>query len=136
MSKIFPFLTRTRRGLIPARPPTSIKRESKNSGCFQSFLSYPFLQQPHHHTVHNEAPDGAPIDPKLMRIQRTTSPRPKVPQKELVFGKVFSDHMLEIDWDYKNGWHPPVISAYHPLSLSPAASVLHYALECFEGMKA
>jgi hypothetical protein len=23
----------------------------------------------------------------------------KVPQKELVFGKVFSDHMLEIDWD-------------------------------------
>jgi len=22
-----------------------------------------------------------------------------VPQKELVFGKVFSDHMLEIDWD-------------------------------------
>lgn len=106
MSKIFPFLTRTRRGLIPARPPTSIKRESKNSGCFQSFLSYPFLQQPHHHTVHNEAPDGAPIDvrnlrggyekekgsyglllispppathnpsqPKLMRIQRTTSPR-------------------------------------------------------------
>ncbi|TFJ82818.1 hypothetical protein NSK_005893 [Nannochloropsis salina CCMP1776] len=92
-------------------------------------------------SVHNEAPDGTPIDPKLMRIQRTTNPRPKVPQKELVFGKVFSDHMLEIDWDYKNvrkegGWHPPVISAYHPLSLSPAASVLHYALECFEGMKA
>lgn len=34
------------------------------------------------------------------------------------------------------GWHPPRISPFHPLSLSPAASVLHYALECFEGMKA
>ncbi|KAM3568531.1 hypothetical protein VYU27_009343, partial [Nannochloropsis oceanica] len=94
------------------------------------------LPQQRHHRLHNEAANGADIDPKLMTIQRTTTPRAKVPQKELVFGKVFSDHMLEIDWDDEKGWHPPRISPFHPLSLSPAASVLHYALECFEGMKA
>jgi hypothetical protein len=27
------------------------------------------------------------------------TPQPKTPKEQLVFGKVFSDHMLEIDWD-------------------------------------
>lgn len=44
--------------------------------------------------------------------------------------------MLEVDWDEKNGWHNPVISPFHNFSLSPAATVFHYAIECFEGMKA
>lgn len=44
--------------------------------------------------------------------------------------------MLEIDWDNKNGWHTPIISPYHSLSIDPASSSLHYALQLFEGMKA
>lgn len=44
--------------------------------------------------------------------------------------------MLEIDWDIKHGWHSPKIIPYGNLSLSPAATALHYGIECFEGMKA
>lgn len=44
--------------------------------------------------------------------------------------------MLEIDWDAVNGWHNPVISPFHYFSMSPAATGLHYGIQCFEGMKA
>lgn len=27
--------------------------------------------------------------------------------KEFIFGKTFTDHMLSIDWDVKNGWGNP-----------------------------
>jgi len=53
-----------------------------------------------------------------------------------VFGRHLSDHMLEIDWDAENGWHYPVISPYHNFAMDPASLCLHYAIECFEGMKA
>ncbi|MFL0356175.1 branched-chain amino acid aminotransferase [Erythrobacter sp. GH1-10] len=53
------------------------------------------------------------------------------------FGTVFTDHMVTIDYDEaKGGWQTPVIGPRAPLSLDPAASVLHYAQEIFEGMKA
>lgn len=52
------------------------------------------------------------------------------------FGKVFSDHMITIDWEEEKGWHDAVISPRGPLSLDPAAAVFHYAQEIFEGMKA
>lgn len=44
--------------------------------------------------------------------------------------------MLECDWNQSTGWTPPVIRPYGNLEIDPAASVFHYALECFEGMKA
>jgi len=44
--------------------------------------------------------------------------------------------MLEVDWDSKQGWGTPRITPYGDMALSPAAMVFHYALECFEGMKA
>lgn len=69
-------------------------------------------------------------------IEKTSSPK-TLPQKEgLLFGRVFSDHMLDINWDSTNGFLAPKIIPYGNLSISPAAMVLHYALECFEGMKA
>ena len=52
------------------------------------------------------------------------------------FGKVFTDHMVSIDWVEGKGWHNPVIGPRQPISLDPAASVLHYAQEIFEGLKA
>ncbi len=53
------------------------------------------------------------------------------------FGKVFTDHMVTIDYDEeKGGWHSARIGPREPISLDPAASVLHYAQEIFEGMKA
>jgi branched-chain amino acid aminotransferase len=61
----------------------------------------------------------------------------KIPEnKSLVFGHQFTDHMLEIDWEVKEGWKQPEIKPYQKLSLDPSCTVFHYGTECFEGMKA
>ena len=53
------------------------------------------------------------------------------------FGKLFTDHMVVIDFDAdKGGWHTATLGPREPISLDPAAAVLHYAQEIFEGMKA
>jgi branched-chain amino acid aminotransferase len=52
------------------------------------------------------------------------------------FGKHFTDHMLSLTWTRGEGWHSPAILPYGPIMLDPAACVLHYAQEIFEGMKA
>jgi branched-chain amino acid aminotransferase len=53
----------------------------------------------------------------------------------LPFGKVFSDHMLIMD--YKDGeWQSPEIVPFGPISIHPATSALHYGQAIFEGMKA
>ena len=51
------------------------------------------------------------------------------------FGKYFSDHMLEVD--YENGqWKTPSIKPYQALSLDPSLASLHYGQAIFEGVKA
>ncbi|UYN82485.1 MAG: branched-chain amino acid aminotransferase [Microcella sp.] len=52
------------------------------------------------------------------------------------FGKHFTDHMVDICWSERGGWHRPRVQPYGPISLDPAASVLHYGQEIFEGLKA
>ena len=52
------------------------------------------------------------------------------------FGQVFTDHMVDICWSEKGGWHRPRVQPYGPIALDPAASVLHYGQEIFEGFKA
>ena len=52
------------------------------------------------------------------------------------FGKHFTDHMVDICWSEHGGWHRPRVQPYGPISLDPAAAVLHYAQEIFEGLKA
>ncbi|KAJ8099025.1 aminotransferase [Lipomyces tetrasporus] len=47
-----------------------------------------------------------------------------------------TDHMLTVTWSNSTGWGAPAIVPYAPLPLDPSATVLHYANECFEGMKA
>ena len=52
------------------------------------------------------------------------------------FGKHFTDHMVDICWSEWGGWHRPRVQPYGPIQLDPAAAVLHYAQEIFEGLKA
>jgi branched-chain amino acid aminotransferase len=52
------------------------------------------------------------------------------------FGQIFTDHMATIRYVEGKGWHDARIEPYGPIPLSPAAAVLHYAQEIFEGMKA
>ncbi len=60
--------------------------------------------------------------------------RPK-DESKLGFGKIFTDHMFIMD--YKDGaWADARIVPYQNLILDPAAMVLHYGQEVFEGLKA
>lgn len=52
------------------------------------------------------------------------------------FGKFFTDHMVTITWSEGIGWHDAEVGPYGPIAMDPAAAVLHYAQEIFEGLKA
>jgi branched-chain amino acid aminotransferase len=52
------------------------------------------------------------------------------------FGQSFTDHMVLATWTTDRGWHDQKVLPYGPLKVSPAAAVLHYAQEIFEGLKA
>ncbi|MDR1151640.1 MAG: branched chain amino acid aminotransferase, partial [Bifidobacteriaceae bacterium] len=52
------------------------------------------------------------------------------------FGMAFTDHMSRISWRAGEGWSGRRVVPYGPIQLDPAAAVLHYAQEVFEGLKA
>ena len=52
------------------------------------------------------------------------------------FGRVFTDHMATVRYAADKGWHDARIEPRVPLSMDSATSVLHYAQEIFEGLKA
>jgi branched-chain amino acid aminotransferase len=52
------------------------------------------------------------------------------------FGQVFTDHMVSARYAPDLGWHDAQLTAYAPLTLDPATSVLHYGQAIFEGLKA
>jgi branched-chain amino acid aminotransferase len=52
------------------------------------------------------------------------------------FGTKFSEHMVTIEWNVERGWHDATVGPRQPIALDPAAAVLHYAQEIFEGLKA
>ena len=54
----------------------------------------------------------------------------------LGFGKIFTDHMFEMDYNEKDGWHNPTICPVEDLPIHPATMFIHYGQAVFEGMKA
>ncbi len=52
------------------------------------------------------------------------------------FGRVFTDHMAMIRYSTADGWHDAKITARRPVEMQTTSSVLHYAQEIFEGLKA
>jgi len=82
------------------------------------------------------APEN-PLDASRLKITRNPNPLP-VPQagdKELLNMRTCTDHMITARWTLSDGWAAPELVPYGPLSLMPTASCLHYATECFEGLK-
>lgn len=73
-----------------------------------------------------------------MEIATTKVERSKLQDlnlENIPFGRYFSDHMLEAD--YENGeWKNIEIRPYQPLLLSPSLAALHYGQAIFEGIKA
>ncbi|CAL3964247.1 hypothetical protein PZA11_001654 [Diplocarpon coronariae] len=77
------------------------------------------------------------LDASKLTITKTSSPKdiPEVNSQEVWDMKTCTDHMLTVTWTSDGGWHAPKIRPYGPLTMSPIASCLHYATQCFEGMK-
>ena len=69
-------------------------------------------------------------------MTKTTHPGKLPPADRLGFGSVFTDHMFLMNYTDREGWHNARIVPFGPISISPAASVLHYGTEVFEGLKA
>ena len=60
----------------------------------------------------------------------------KPDENALGFGQYMTDHMFVMQYDETIGWHNAVIKKYEDFKLDPAAMVLHYGQEIFEGLKA
>ncbi len=77
-----------------------------------------------------------------LNLRKDLHPQPTDPatREQLIakpgFGTLFTDHMVTIRWNEGQGWHDAHIGPRGPLTLDPAAAVLHYAQEIFEGLKA
>ena len=73
-----------------------------------------------------------------MEILITKAERSKLQEMELEnlpFGRHFTDHMLEAD--FENGeWKNVEIKPFQPLLLNPSLAALHYGQAIFEGIKA
>ena len=55
--------------------------------------------------------------------------------ENIPFGKYFTDHMLEVD--YEDGeWKTVEIKPYEPLLMAPSMAAIHYGQSIFEGIKA
>ncbi|WP_336279360.1 branched-chain amino acid aminotransferase [Bartonella sp. CB175] len=81
-----------------------------------------------------------PTSPLPFKIEQHPSPLPDEDREKILknpgFGQFFTDHMVIIQWTEDKGWHDAIISQHKPLEISPASTVLHYAQEIFEGLKA
>nr|KAF6493754.1 branched chain amino acid transaminase 1 [Rousettus aegyptiacus] len=66
---------------------------------------------------------------KDLIITPATILKEKPDPNTLVFGTVFTDHMLTVEWSSEFGWEKPHIKPLQNLSLHPGSSALHYAVE-------
>ncbi|KAI1121354.1 aminotransferase [Nemania abortiva] len=86
----------------------------------------------------NDAASGhQPLDASKTRFTRSEILRP-VPEPgsaELWAQNVCSDHMVTVRWTDTEGWEAPELKPFGDFTISPLASALHYATQCFEGMK-
>jgi len=80
----------------------------------------------------------APLDASKLIFTRTTTPRPLPALDDPCRqnSSFCTDHMITANWTATAGWATPELRPYGPFHIMPNASVLHYATECFEGMKA
>jgi branched-chain amino acid aminotransferase len=74
---------------------------------------------------------------ELHRTSQPMSPEQRaLALQNLGFGRLFSEHMVTLRYSAESGWGGGRLEPYAPISLDPAASVLHYGQAIFEGFKA
>jgi len=68
-------------------------------------------------------------------ITRSAKLKQRPDDSNLGFGSIFTDHMFNMDYNLKDGWHNPRIEPYSSIIMDPATMVLHYGQSIFEGLK-
>jgi len=71
-----------------------------------------------------------------INITKAQQLKPLPDDSGLGFGTLFTDYMLNMDYDPENRWHNPRIEPYGPIQMDPSTMVLHYGQAIFEGLKA
>lgn len=71
-----------------------------------------------------------------IRSEPVTERDPATLPTDLGFGRYFADRMFTQRYTSGRGWHDPVIGPYRPITLDPAAEVLHNGQMIFDGTKA
>jgi len=69
-------------------------------------------------------------------VKKAQNLKTKPEDSKLGFGTIFTDHMLNVDYNLQKGWHNARIEPYGPIFMEPSTMVLHYGQAIFEGMKA
>ncbi|MEY3855762.1 MAG: hypothetical protein RJA45_232 [Actinomycetota bacterium] len=73
------------------------------------------------------------------KITRNEKPMPAAQREAVleapVFGAVRTDHQVVCVWEQDKGWVSAEVIPYGPILMDPAAAVLHYGQEIFEGIK-
>jgi branched-chain amino acid aminotransferase len=69
-------------------------------------------------------------------ITRSQKLKAKPDDASLGFGTIFTDHMFNMDYNPKAGWHAPRVEPYASIAMDPATMFLHYGQGVFEGLKA
>ncbi|KAK4191478.1 aminotransferase [Podospora australis] len=91
------------------------------------------------HATNGTTPSSLPaLDASQLKITLADPTLRSVPTVEEACSgleTICTDHMITCSWKASSGWAAPELKPYGPLSLMPTASVLHYATECFEGLK-
>ena len=122
--------------LVKGKSSLVIASSNKNVCCTRFYHKTSTVDElKDDHTSIRSGPYGNFFHSSLS-VQHTTTPQQKPSWDGLVFGKQFTDHMLEVDWNSEKGWSNPKIVPYHDLAIPPSCSTLHYAIQCFEGLKA
>jgi len=71
-----------------------------------------------------------------LTVKKADQLKAKPDDSTLGFGSIFTDHMFNMDYNPKDGWHNPRIEPYASMDMDPATMVLHYGQGIFEGLKA
>ncbi|MEE4165268.1 MAG: branched-chain amino acid aminotransferase [Desulfocapsaceae bacterium] len=69
-------------------------------------------------------------------LEKAGELKEKPPLENLGFGRYFTDHMFQMEWNREQGWSKARICAYQDFKMDPASTVLHYGQAVFEGLKA
>lgn len=115
--------------------PSAIRNNARGLDLEASTLEHGFEQ--------NGAINGPVVTYQELDASKLTYNFTKAPKKVPAPGvtsvdnsSICTDHMLTATWNQGTGWSNIELKPYGPLTLMPTASVLNYATECFEGLKA